>query len=275
MWHDFKVRLAGGIALLFCIVAWWQPVHAETFRNFLGMPFVTVPGGTFKMGAASDAFDVQSDELPQHSVRVQGFQIMPTEVTLAQYKRYIIASSNIEVLQDEFMDANRHDDNAPVVFISWNDIRYFVHWLNQNKPDTDPGEYRLPTEAEWEYACRAGEEHFYCGSNSPREVAWFLSKKLAYQQPVAQKKPNAFGLYDMSGNVREWVQDCYHDNYDNAPSDGRAWVRNCYARSTYVTRGGSWDEGQEASRASDRLAAKFNKRDVNIGFRLVRKLTMR
>ena len=254
----------------FCLVS--HAVHGEEFTNFLGMSFVSIPGGTFKMGAASKTFDVKLDELPQHNVRVYDFQIMTTEVTLAQYKRYIIKSSNVDILQDEFMEANRHDNNAPVVYVSWNDIRYFLHWLNQNKPDDDAGEYTLPTEAEWEFACLAGGDELYCGGNKAGDVAWYASKTLGFQQPVAQKKPNAFGLYDMSGNVREWVEDCYHNNYENAPNDSQAWNRNCHIRSTYVTRGGSWEEGSEASRATDRMAAKFNRRDPTIGFRIVRRL---
>lgn len=151
--------------------------------------------------------------------------------------------------------------------------QWFFSSISQYKPGSAHGEYILPTEAEWEYACRAGESEAYCGSDSPRDVAWYSSKKVGFQQPVAQKKSNAFGLYDMSGNVREWVQDCYHDSYDDAPSDGSAWSRNCDGRSTYVTRGGSWEQGPEASRASDRFGAKFNKRDATIGFRVVRRLS--
>ena len=249
-----------------------QTVSAEEFTNFLGMKFVSIPAGSFDMGVASKTLEASLDELPQRKVRVDDFQIMPTEVTLAQYKRFIIESTKIDMLQDEFMDTNAHGDNAPVVFVSWNDVRFFLHWINENKPESDSGEYMLPTEAEWEYACRAGGEGLYCGGDSAEEVAWYASKKIGFQQTVARKKPNAFGLYDMSGNVREWVQDCYHSDYKDAPDDGSvAWNRNCQLRSTYVTRGGSWDEGKDAARTTDRLAAKFNKRDSTIGFRVVRK----
>ncbi len=261
-------RFIPTILLFTCIVS--QTVRADEFTNFLGMKFVSIPGGTFKMGIASKTFEAKTDELPQHDVAVADFQMMPTEVTLAQYKRYISESANTELLQNEFMEANKFDDNAPVIYISWNDTRYFLHWLNQNKPASDQGEYRLPTEAEWEYACRARRDTLYCGSDTAGEVAWYASNTPGHQQPVAQKRANAFGLYDMSGNVREWVMDCYHANYDNAPSDGTlAWERDCDP-SDYVTRGGSWDEGAEASRVTDRLASKFNKQDAITGFRVVR-----
>ncbi len=258
------------VALIFIAYVFTPTVSAEEFTNFLGMKFVEIPGGSFKMGAASKTFDVNPNELPQHTVEVSSFQIMSTEVTLAQYKRYIIESSMINILKDEFMKANGHDDNAPVVFVSWTDTSYFLHWLNQNKPDSDRGEYMLPTEAEWEYACRAGENNLYCGRGTASVVAWYSSKSLAYQQPVAQKKANIFGLYDMSGNAREWVKDCYHANYEAAPTDGREWTHDCHVGKR-VVRGGSWDEDLEASRATDRLMASVNNRTSSVGFRVVRK----
>jgi len=256
---------------MFLAYAVTPTVNAEEFNNFLGMTFVSVPSGNFNMGAASKTFDVKLDELPQRTVDIQAFQIMSTEVTLTQFKRYVIKSSRVNILTDTFMKANSYDNNAPVVFISLTDVTYFLYWLNENKPDSDSGEYMLPTEAEWEYACRAGENNLYCGSEKASTVAWYLSKKLAYQQPVAQKKENAFGLYDMSGNVREWVKDCYHINYEAAPTNGREWTTNCLS-SKRVVRGGSWDEASAASRVTDRLAASVNNRTLTIGFRVVRKV---
>lgn len=255
---------------MFLAYATTQIVNAKEFSNFLGMEFVSVPSGSFKMGAASKTFDVKLDELPQRTVEVQAFQIMSTEVTLTHFKRYIIESSRVNILNEPFMKANSYDNNAPVVFISLTDITYFLYWLNQNKPDRDPGEYMLPTEAEWEYACRAGEHDLYCGSDKGSTVAWYASINLGYQQPVAQKKGNVFGLYDMSGNVREWVRDCYHANYEAAPTNGREWTNNC-SSSKRVVRGGSWNEASAASRATDRLAASVNSRTQTIGFRVVRK----
>lgn len=249
-----------------------QPGWAGEFTNFLGMKFVSIPEGKFKMGVATKTDDAKLDELPQHEVTVGEFQIMPTEVTLAQYKRYVIESTKLDVLGDEFMSANRFDENAPVVYISWNDIRFFLHWLNINKPQNDTGEYTLPTEAQWEYACRAGVDTLYCGSNTAGEVAWNASNKLNHVQPVAQKKANAFGLYDMSGNAREWVTDCYHASYVSAPSDAAvSWDKRCDDNSAYVARGGSWEDQVDATRSTSRMVVKFNKQDLNTGFRLVRR----
>lgn len=248
-----------------------QIVYAEEYSNFFGMRFVSVPAGSFKMGSATEKLGVKFDEMPQHKVSVSSFQIMTTEVTLAQFKRYIIESSKINILDDDFMNANGHDNNAPVVFVSWNDVRTFLHFLNKNKPSSDRGTYRLPTEAEWEYACRAGHNNLYCGSSTASEVAWYDSKTIAYQQVVAQKKANAFGLYDMSGNVREWVQDCYHANYENAPIDDSVWDKDCQS-SKRVLRGGSWREEKTAARVTDRLAVKVSSRSPTIGFRAVREV---
>lgn len=268
-----RVRLTNFLAatLMFLTYAFTPTANAEEYSNFLGMEFVSIPSGSFKMGAASKTFDVRLDELPQRTVDVQAFQIMSTEVTLTQFKRYLIKSSRVNILTDPFMKVNSYDNNAPVVFISLTDVTYFLYWLNENKPNSDSGEYMLPTEAEWEYACRAGGNESYCGSEKASTVAWYLSKTLAYQQPVAQKKGNAFGLYDMSGNVREWVKDCYHINYETAPSSGREWTRDCVSRKR-VVRGGSWNEAAAASRATDRLAASVNSRTPIIGFRVVRKV---
>lgn len=267
-----RVRMTLIVTLIFFGYVTTQAASAEAFTNFLGMKFLTVPAGSFKMGAASAGGGVIRDELPQHTVEIPSFQIMTTETTLAQYKRYIIDSNRIEIVTEEFMDANAFDDNAPVVFVSWNDIRRFLHWLNQNKPANDSGTYMLPTEAQWEYACRAGENHRYCGSDTASEVAWYSSNSPAHQQPVAQKNANAFGLYDMSGNVGERVGDCYHENYEKAPTDGSAWVTDCESFARRVSRGGSWKEGPQEVRVSERLAVRITNRSPRIGFRVVRKV---
>ena len=204
-------------------------------------------------------------------LEVAPFQIMPTEVTLAQYKRYIIESARIHVLTDEFITENSHDENAPVVFVSWTDARYFLHWLNRNKPGDDPGIYSLPTEVEWEYACRNGRDEIYCGGDKANAVGWNSSQNVVYQQPVAQKKANGFGLFDMSGNVHEWVMDCYHPGSDSTPTNDTGWGRGCHP-SKRIVRGGSWKDGPESSRATTRLEVNINSHSPAIGFRVVRRL---
>ena len=120
--------------------------------------------------------------------------------------------------------------------VSWNDVQAFINTLNAKTG----GHYRLPTEAEWEYAGRAGQHTRYCGGNVVGAVAWHGGNSGGQTHPVGGKQPNAFGLYDMSGNVWEWVQDCWQDSYEGAPDDGSAWGagEECKSR---VFRGGSFD----------------------------------
>lgn len=260
--------------------------QAEEFSNFMGMKFVDVPTGSFKMGSCKAAMpdqagvkvdcigaelDVPFNELPQHGVTVAGFQMGKTEVTLGQFKDYIIKADRSDLVSDEFMEANSQANEAPVVYVSWNDIKTFVEWLNKTKPATDQGVYRLPFEAEWEYACRAGSHDAFCGSKSPSAVAWHGGNSGSHQQGVGRKDANAFALHDMSGNVREWVEDCYHDSFVNAPVDGSAWTTKCTSPER-VLRGGSWKDESFKVRASNRINAPSVSRSNTIGFRLVRKV---
>ena len=260
--------------------------RAEEFINFNNMTFVDVPSGSFKMGSCKGALpgnplppngcaggelDVPLNEVPQHDVSVQAVQMGKTEVTLGQFKRYIIATERNELVTDEFMEYNPRGDDAPVVQVSWNDAKAFIEWLNKNKPATDHGTYRLPNEAEWEFACKAGTNILYCGSRTASSVAWHGGNSGSHQQSVGRKDANAFGLHDMSGNVWEWVEDCYHDNYSDAPADGTAWVKGC-ANSERVLRGGSWKDESMKTRSGSRLQAAAVSRSNSIGFRLVRKV---
>lgn len=259
------------LAVILCINLWTGIALADDFVNFFGMKFKTIPAGSFQMGSVAGELDVVFNELPQHKVSVPSFQILSTEVTLAQFKRYIIASDRTDMVTDEFMDANAQSDDAPVVYVSWNDAKTFLFWLNKNKPENDQGTYRLPSEAEWEYACRAGTKDPYCGDRTPSTVAWHAAVSGSHQQPVGRKEPNAFGLYDMSGNAREWVEDCYHDSYENAPADGSPWVKPCMSNA-HVLRGGSWKEEFQKARVANRISAPAVSRSETIGFRVVRAL---
>lgn len=230
--------------------------QAGEFTSFAGLTFVDIPAGSFQMGSckvtaetqkankkraflgqpplsttcSGDSANVNDNETPQHTVHISAFQMGKTPVTLGQYKRYVTASGGTQgssgwnLINDDFMKYNAYGDDAPVVQVSWQEAKEFIEWLNKNKPASDRGRYRLPSEAEWEYACRAGNSHAYCGSNNPDEVAWYDGNNNHHQQNVARKAPNAWGLYDMSGNVWQWVEDAYHDNYLGAPSNGSAWT---------------------------------------------------
>lgn len=246
-------------------------VKLSESTNSLGITMVSIPAGSFMMGEPSelDHMGAQNSAFPQHSVSVPAFQISKTEVTVGQYKKFLEGKGRegLKELQDAtFLKYNSFGDDAPVVNPK---VREFIDWLN----GIEGGGYRLPTEAEWEYACRAGGNEEFCGGDDVNVLAWHGGNSGGKMHPVAQKKPNSFGLYDMSGNASEWVQDCWKFRYHDAPTDGSAlggtWdeKRTCEFR---VVRGGSAFHAVLASRATlrDRQSPKFSYN--NIGIRLVR-----
>ena len=154
--------------------------------------------------------------------------------------------------------------------ITWNDAQRYVAWLSQMTGKT----YRLLSEAEWEYAARAGTTTAYWFGENPEMIdqyAWYTRNSEGRAHPVGKKKPNAWGLYDVYGNAWEWVEDCYHANDDGAPMNGSAWTTNadCNGR---VARGGSWDSAPGDRRTATRLRLSTDVRNYNIGFRLARTL---
>lgn len=268
--HYLSVRLFAFLATVYLSI-FSGLLHAEEFQNFLGIKFKAVPAGSFLMGSPESSDVAYMNEFPQHKVNMPSFAISTTEITLGQFKRYIIATEQLNLVTDAFMAANAHSDKAPVVHVSWNDIKGFIFWLNKNKPTTDKGTYRLPSEAEWEYACRAGTDKPYCGGNTPSSVAWHAAISGSHQQAVARKNANAFGLYDMSGNALEWVEDCYHETYTDGPTDGSSWESKCDSNNR-VLRGGSWKDRVRKIRANIRKNAPSVNRNSTLGFRLVRQL---
>ncbi len=279
--------------------------HAGEFTNHVGMKFADIPAGSFFMGAcklspgqaaenrapsattgslASGAAcpsgavsdpEAYEDETPQHLVRLKAFQLGKTEVTLGQFKQFIQATGNQPLLNDDFRKYNdTQGDYAPVVQVSWHDAQAFVHWLNQSKPKTDRGVYRLPSEAEWEYAARGGTRtRYYFGEGLDKkfgQYAWYDKNAGDRQRAVGGKKPNAFGLYDMLGNVWEWTEDCWNESYQGAPVDGSAWTSGeCGKR---VVRGGSWFDVPIYLRASVRFGDRADRRINYDGFRVARAL---
>jgi hypothetical protein len=163
------------------------------------------------------------------------------------------------------------DPDSPAVYVSWNDAQDFITALNQ----LGQGRFRLPTEAEWEYACRAETTTRFYWGDDPNYIqindnAWYSGNKEGdYAHVVGQKLPNAFGLYDMSGNVMEWCQDFFHDNYTEAPTDGSAWES---PSSPYrVHRGGAWYYNAQSCRSAYRCSNNPNYTfSSSLGFRLVR-----
>jgi formylglycine-generating enzyme required for sulfatase activity len=224
----------------------------KVFKDCPDCPeMVVIPVGSFEMGSNSGA----SDEKPVHSVRIgKAFALAKTEVTQKQW-RAIMGSDPAEL---KFKGC----DDCPVERVNWNEVKEFTTKLSQMTGKT----YRLPSEAEWEYACRAGGTHTYCGSDNVDNVAWYDKNSGSKTHAVAGKQANAWGLYDMSGNVWEWTEDCWNGSYSGAPTDGSAWITGeCVRR---VLRGGSWYNNPQYSRAASRIgyvASRF--RGDSGGFR--------
>jgi formylglycine-generating enzyme required for sulfatase activity len=233
-----------------------EPVAGKVVSDCAECPeLVELPAGSFDMGAENG----EANEKPVHRVSVKAFAIGKTEVTQAQWQALMVTNPS------EFTGCG---DTCPVEQVSWDDVQAYLKKLNAKTGK----QYRLPTEAEWEYACRAGSQQEYCGSDNSDSVAWSsMNTGSLFNNPfpVAKKKANAFGLYDMSGNVWEWVEDTYHDSYAGAPSDGSAWVGGSSMR---VLRGGSWGKQPKYSRAASRHKFGTNYRDFSFGFRLARTL---
>ena len=206
--------------------------------------FVHVKGGCFQMG---DTFgDGQADEQPVHEVCVDDFQI----------GRYEVAQSEWEELMGNNPSRFKKDGRYPVENVSWDKVREFIRRLN-NKTGRF---HRLPTEAEWEYACRSGgREEAYCGGQNPDEHAWHNKNSGGQPRPVGLKQPNGLGIYDMSGNVWEWCQDAYGESYYKASI--RNSPRGLSSGPYRVIRGGSW-----SFPARDTRAANRDRRDPSYGF---------
>jgi eukaryotic-like serine/threonine-protein kinase len=236
----------------------------EDLGNGVTLEMVQIPGGTFTMGSPVGEAKRSDDEGPQHQVKVPGFYMGRYEVTQAQYQG--IMGSN---------PANFKGEKRPVEQVSWNDAIEFCKKLSQKTGRT----YRLPSEAEWEYACRAGTTTpFYFGETITADLVNFdgnstyaSAPKGVYRQQtteVGKFPPNAFGLYDMHGNVWEWCQDTYNKNYNGAPTDGSAWLTG-EDNTRKLLRGGSWSNDPEYCRSASRDGNNRVGRSVNIGFRVV------
>ena len=230
--------------------------------NTLGMTFNKLPAGTFLMGSPSDETDRAVNE-HQHEVTIsKAFYMQTTEVTQGQWK----AVMGTEPWKGE--DYIKEGANYPAVYVSWNDAVAYCKKLSVKEGKT----YRLPTEAQWEYACRAGTKTTWSFGNDEKALgnhAWYEKNAYnageQYAHQVGLKKPNAFGLYDMHGNVWEWCQDYYKQSPEKDPT-GPA------SGSFRVLRGGSWGNLTHYTRSADRVRVDADRRDVFYGFRLVREL---
>lgn len=221
---------------------------------------VRVEGGTFTMGATSEQGDEAKEvEYPAHQVTLSGFYICKYEVTQELWQA--VMGSNPSNFPGDL--------TRPIESVSWEDCQEFITKLNEMTGK----HYRLPTEAEWEYAARGGNQskgYKYSGSDSINDVAWYGgNSKYAYHHPVGQKAPNELGLYDMSGNVSEWCQDWYdEDYYSNSPSKDPTGTTGPTAGSTRVCRGGDWSDNGWGCRVSCRRHGKPSVLNDGLGLRL-------
>lgn len=275
---------------------------------------VVIPAGVFEMGSPRREPDRKKNEGPQHRVQLaRGFAISRTEVTVAQFRAFVEATGYVasslqsgrSTIYDERTGSMaeragiswEHDHggqraagNLPVVHVSWNDAKAYADWLSRETGE----QYRLPSEAEFEYALRAGSAARYAWGDGPptRVVANLTGDKdrsassrswsNAFPNyddghwgpaPVRKYEPNAYGVYDIDGNVSEWVEDCWHDGYQRAPDDGSPWVNpGCSRR---VLRGGSWASSPDQARSAFRLSAVPGSTNARLGFRVVRELVAR
>lgn len=272
---------------------------------------VVIPVGSFQMGTPEGEADRKSNEGPRHAVDLRrGFALARAEVTVAQFRAFVNATgyapTSRQTGRSTIYDENtggmieqsgvnwqddhagkRADGNLPVVHVSWTDARAYADWLARETKKT----YRLPTEAEFEYVIRAGNNARYpWGDDNPTRLVGNLTGEEdrsasrrswsnafpGYDDgywgpaPVRSFEANRFGIHDINGNVSEWVEDCWHDNYSRAPADGSAWVNDGCARR--VIRGASWASSPDQARSGFRLTAGQASTNARLGFRVARDL---
>src|SRR5690606_31602781 len=226
---------------------------------------VDVAGGTFQMGSN----DGEDEEQPLHSVTLSSYRIGKYEVTFAEYDAFCEATG-----RSKPADEGWGRDQRPVINVNWHDMVVYCEWLTAQTGQR----YRLPTEAEWEYAARGGSRsngYTYSGSNSVGNVGWYSDNSGKQTHPVGGKGANELGIYDMTGNVWEWCSDWYEsDYYGSSPSNNpRGPVSDDYSRPTSgasrVLRGGSWFNTASYCRATHRSNSSSVYRSVDYGFRVV------
>ena len=231
-----KIYLIG--VALFLLQGFASVVYAEPAAGTkwtepkTGMGFVWIPSGCFQMGGTDWSFGS-----PLHKVCVKGFWMGTYEVTQAQFQQVEGKNPSKVVALDN-----------PVENVGWDDAAHFTAKMSS----TTGTKIRLPSEAEWEYACRAGHaQDKYCGNGDNLNfLGWYNANSDHQHRPVGHFSANDWGLYDMSGNVWEWVQDCWHPSFQNAPTDGTVWKGGeC---PTHVIRGGSWCNDATYARAGFR-----------------------
>ncbi len=256
------------------------PAHAQricgagglTLGPALEPEMVFIPGGSFRMG------DIQGGglarEKPVHTVNIQFFAVGKYEITRAQFEAFVDETGHDagSLWRDPgFSQTGEH----PVVGVTWHDARAYIAWLNGRTGKR----YRLLTESEWEYVARAGTETLYHFGNDAASLRGnancfegVCADGFDRTAPVGSFGANAFGVHDMHGSVWEWVEDCWHGNYNGAPTDGSAWVGENCLRDEPVFRGGAWNSAARLLRAAFRSGALPTYRNISNGFRLAQDL---
>jgi formylglycine-generating enzyme required for sulfatase activity len=278
-----------------------EPRPGDSFRDCAHCPQMkVVPPGSYEMGAAADDSQATQDEGPRHRVTIaKPFAVGVHEVTREQFKKFIDATghnagSSCHGYEDGKWSGKwedkpgrtwrapgyAQDANHPVVCINWNDAKSYVQWLST----TTGQRYRLLTEAEWEYVAQAGSisrggvdrlshdtanfgaEADCCTSLAEGKDQWLTTA------PVGSFKPDALGLYDIRGNVWEWLEDCYNNDYNGAPTDGSARTNNCSLEDRRSVRSGGWGDPRRLLRVTYRLRSPVDGRYFALGFRVARDL---
>jgi len=255
------------VLVLFYLLALLHPAKAQApkeITNSIGMKLVLIPKGTFMMGSPESEEGRKENET-QHEVTIsEDYYLGVYEVTQAQYEKVMGKNPS------SFQGAKVGNENAdlPVENVSWDDTVEFCKKLSDLPEEKKAGRvYRLPTEAEWEYACRAGGVTAYSfgeSSESLGDYAWFDENSNGQTHPVGQKKPNAWGLYDMLGNVWEWCSDWYDEYPKGAVSDPTGPIKGSFR----VLRGGGWDGGAALCRSAYRFRGVPSVRFNFLGFRV-------
>lgn len=278
------------------------PKAGKIFRDCPTCPeMVVIPSGSFAMGSPGSEAGRDDDEGPVHRVNVAAFALGKTEVTRGQFAAFVkkteysagdkcwtLDGGKVEERDGNWQELHyAQDDSYPVGCLNWKDAQAYTEWLSRMTGK----KYRLPTEAEWEYAARGNTRTARYWGDKPDEActyanvadktaqaqirgasSWSVHKcsdGFDYTAPTGSFEANAFGLKDMLGNVWEWTEDSYHDSYEGAPTDGSAWQGDGAKR---VLRGGSWNNAPRNVRAAVRNGYKPKLRFSFFGFRVARKL---
>ncbi len=256
----------------------WNNTHQSCDDFVPPIEKISVAGGTFQMGSPDGVGS--TNERPQHSVTLSNFKISRYEITNAQYAVFLNAKGNQSEGGDTWLDINSSycqiekvggvfkakagKENYPVIMVTWYGARAYAVWAGG----------RLPTEAEWEYAARGGNQsngYTYSGSNTVDDVAWHSGNTgsgAPRTKEVGTKQANELGIYDMSGNVWEWCEDQWHNDYNGAPTDGSTWVTD--GDGNHVIRGGSGDDDADYCRVAERFYMEPSDNSYyGLGFRVV------